>query len=492
MMTKSRAMRIVVWGINYWPEVVGIAPFNRGMCRFLAGRGHQVRMVSTFAYYPAWQKAAKDRRCIFRTEIVDGIPVHRCWHFVPARATTLRRILHELSFGVTSFLRVLSLPRADLYIVVSPPLVLGPLAWTACMLKRSRYVFHVQDLQPDAAVGLGMMKATGVMARILHGMAAQTYRHASVVSGISHSMIEAFAEKGVPAEKRYWFPNWVEERETGRRISEVGGQGEYLSSPQLVATGTAGWRARYGIPEEAFLASYSGNLGRKQGLDVLLDAAEMLLSLEKEADGSNLPVDGDSGCSPKVAQASWVGDWCGMGVPRDSERSRRVAQASQPASSSAGKCPQAPPHVSFVIAGDGVMRTELEARLQKRPLSNVRLLPLLPEADYHEMLAESDVCLITQAKGTGRFFLPSKLLSILEAGRPVVALADDTSELARAVREGGFGEVVPSENAEGLARTLNSLATAPGALTQYGLNGASWVARFEANSVLGQFEARLR
>jgi len=413
-MTKPRAMRIVVWGINYWPEVVGIAPFNRGMCRFVAGRGHQVRIVSTFAYYPAWRKEAKDRFRIFRTDLVDGIPVHRCWHYVPAQATTLRRILHELSFGITSFLRVLSLPRADLYIVVSPPLILGPLARAACMLKRSRYVFHVQDLQPDAAVGLGMMKAGGFMARILHRMAGRTYRNAVLVSGISHSMIDAFAEKGVPAEKRYWFPNWIEGGQSDRRTTE-----------------TADWRARYGIPNEAFLASYSGNLGRKQGLDVLFDAAEMLVTPE------NVPV-------------------------------------------------------VFVIAGDGVMRLELETRLKRRPLPNVRLLPLLSEPDYQAMLSSADVCLITQARGTGRFFLPSKLLSALVAGRPVVAVADETSELARAVRAGNFGVVVQPEAPGAVVSTISDLATRPAKLIEFGLNGRRWVAQFDAATVLGRFEERLR
>ena len=190
-MAKPCPMLIVLWGINYSPEVTGIAPFNRGMCRFLAARGHQVSMVAGFAYYPVWRKAVGDRRRLFRTDVVEDIPVHRCWQYVPARATALRRILHELSFGAVSFLRVLSLPRADLYIVVSPPLILGPLAWLACWLKRSRYVFHVQDLQPDAAVGLGMMKENGILTQALHRMAAQAYRHASMVSGISPAMMRA-------------------------------------------------------------------------------------------------------------------------------------------------------------------------------------------------------------------------------------------------------------------------------------------------------------
>ena len=459
---------ITVWGINYAPESIGIAPFNRGLCRYFLLRGYTVRMVSTFAYYPSWRKSPSDRHRLFRTDHVDGVPVDRCWHYVPERVTTLRRVVHELSFGVTSLLRILSRPRSDIYVVVGPPLLLGPLAWLTCVLKRSRYVFHVQDLQPDAALALGMMKE-GTLANVLRTAARFTYRRAAFVSGISQSMLDVFAAYGVPAERRYRFPNWVENPEAavatppeviGRaslrssRTVEAGASGlpgrDFSAGRESVADGGSApaavaarggmpasqvdWRTRYAVPHDAFVASYSGNLGKKQGLDVLIDVARLL---EVE--------------------------------PARNARPIRI-----------------------VIAGDGAARAGLEAKLRANPPGNLKLLPLLPDDDYRTLLATSGICLIVQAKGAGSFCFPSKLLSTVAAGRPVLAVAEETSELALAVREGQFGLVVDPDRPAAAAAALREWVERPEEIEKLGQNGLRWVRQFEYHAVLEKFEARLR
>ena len=251
-------MRILVWGINYAPEVTGIAPCNVALCEHLRAAGHDARMLTTFAYYPEWKKAAGDRGRLYRTDVLSGVPVHRCWHYVPARVSALKRIVHEGTFVLTSFLRALALGRFDVMVVVSPPLLLGAAAWVLGKIKRAPFVFHVQDLQPDAAVGLGMLKPNA-FTRALYRLEAFAYAKAARVSGISQGMLRAFAAKGVPVEKRVYFPNGV----------RTSGQKETLAP-------TGRWRERHGFAEDDFLAVYSGNLGVKQGLDILPEAARQL------------------------------------------------------------------------------------------------------------------------------------------------------------------------------------------------------------------------
>jgi colanic acid biosynthesis glycosyl transferase WcaI len=219
-------------------------------------------MVTTFAYYPAWRKRPEDRGTLFRTDRIEDVPVNRCWHFVPARVSAWKRIVHEATFVFTSTIRVLSLKRPDVYIVVSPPLLLGIAAWLAGRLKRAPFIFHVQDLQPDAAVGLGMLKA-GLFTRVLYRLEAFAYSHATRVSGISEEIVNAFHRKAVPEQKLILFPNSI----------PLPNQADIPQS--------GGFRKKHGFSPGDFLAVYAGNLGVKQNLNLLLDTAE-LLRMDKE------------------------------------------------------------------------------------------------------------------------------------------------------------------------------------------------------------------
>ena len=108
----------------------------------------------------------------------------------------------------TSTWRALWTEKPEVYFVVSPSLFLGIGAFVASRLKRRPFVFHVQDLQPDAALGLGMIKP-GLSVKMLYALEKWSYGRAALVSGISCGMIEAYRRKGVPEEKIYLFPNWI-------------------------------------------------------------------------------------------------------------------------------------------------------------------------------------------------------------------------------------------------------------------------------------------
>ncbi|MBK8475387.1 MAG: WcaI family glycosyltransferase [Opitutaceae bacterium] len=410
-------MRLILWGINYAPEPTGIAPFNTGLAEWLAARGHEVEMVTSFPYYATWRKQPQDRGRLYRTERRGGVTVRRCWHYVPARVTALRRMFHETSFLATSLLRLLTLRRPAVLVVVSPPLPSGVPAWLLAGLWRRPYVFHVQDLQPDAAVGLGMLQP-GRFTRLLYALERVAYGKAAAVSGISSGMLAAFRTKGVGEARRVFFPNWVGDVLPGP------------AGPAERAAARAGFTTRHRLPADRPLLVYSGNVGMKQGLGVLVEAAAV--------DGAGSPA------------------------------------------------------LQWIVAGDGAGREALVRQAEQRGGAAMRFLPLQPEDAFVEMLVAADVCVITQQRGTGQFFFPSKLLTVLGRAKPVLAVADADSELAHAVREGGFGLVAPPDDPAAVAAAARAMIQAgPEALAEWGRRGVEWVSQYRRTSVLEEFERRL-
>jgi colanic acid biosynthesis glycosyl transferase WcaI len=397
-------MRVIVWGINYAPEFTGIAPHNVALCEFLHARGHDAEMVTTFSYYPTWRKRPEDRGKLYRTDEINGVRVHRCWHFVPERVSALKRILHEATFILTSTLRVLTLPRADVYVNVSPPLLLGAAGWFVGKIKRAPFVFHVQDMQPDAAVGLGMLRA-GWFTRALYALESFAYRNAARVSGITNGMLAKFRRKGVPDEKLVYFPNAIALTSNG------------------VVTDRGEFRRKNALPTEKFLAVYAGNLGVKQGLDQLIEAARLM----------------------------------------NNDR------------------------VHIVICGDGAQRDVLAEEIRTLQRPNISMLPLQQGTDYTSLLDDADLCFITQQSGSGNSFFPSKLLGLLAQSKPVITVADPESELAEAVVEGGFGVNIAPGRPQEIAEVLDGIASDPERLARYGPSGRIYVQQFEKTHVFEGF-----
>ena len=119
------------------------------------------------------------------------------------------------------------------------------------------------------------------------------------------------------------------------------------------------------------------------------------------------------------------------------------------------------------------------------------MLPLQADAQYREMLVDADTCVITQQRGSGGFFFPSKLLTTLAWEKPVLTVADEESELVRALHAGGFGVNVAPGEPEKLAQALEHLRVNRSRLHDYAKAGRRYVEQFEMERVLGEFTAQL-
>jgi colanic acid biosynthesis glycosyl transferase WcaI len=403
------SLKICIVSINYFPEPTGISVYSTGMAEFLAVQGHSVRMYTSFSYYPAWKKSEADRGRLFAKEVSGGVTVLRNYIYVPQKPTAIRRIIHELSFTISSGLRYLAGPSSDVTVVVAPPLLLGVAFGILARLKRSKLVLHVQDLQPDAAIDLGMLKP-GALTDLLFRIERWGYRLADRVSTISQAMLSRINSKGVPIEKTLLFKNWAND--------------ELIRPMHPNDSLRPEWELG-----NSFVVLYSGNMGVKQGLGMMLDAASRL-------------------------------------------RHRN--------------------DILFLIVGDGGEKDFLVERASREGLVNVRFMPPVAKQDLARLLAAADVSVITQKAGIDDLVLPSKLGNLLSSLRPVITATIEGSELASIIKGSGCGVVIPPEDGIALADAVEMLMKNPPLRCEMATKGRDFaIANLASGVILTRFEQNL-
>jgi colanic acid biosynthesis glycosyl transferase WcaI len=285
-------MRILIYSLNFHPELTGIGKYSGELAEWLAKKNHEVRVITAPPYYPNWKIGDGYKSWVWRFERLSKVSIWRCPVWIPARPSGTKRILHLLSFAFSSIpIALLQIFwRPNVVLVVEPPLFAAPLALFLAKICRSNSILHIQDYEIDAAFELGMLKGVKLKNFVLH-LESALMRNFDVVSTISNSMLSKAKSKKVDSKKLLIFPNWVDV--TAFDIS--------ISDEERLA-----YREHLGIPQDNIIALYSGNMGAKQGLESLAELAIMCNS------NSNLD--------------SVFFVFCGSGVGRDMlfERTRNL------------------------------------------------------------------------------------------------------------------------------------------------------------------------
>lgn len=253
-------MKILVCGINFAPELTGIGKYTGEMAEWLVGQGHDVRVVTAPPYYPEWRVRPEFSRWGYQKDIErrrGELTVYRCPLWVPARPSGLKRIIHLASFALSSLPVMLIQAgwRPDVVWVVEPPLFCAPGALLAARLCGARAWLHVQDFEVDAAFALGLVSSKGLY-RVFGAVERWLMGRFDRVSTISGNMVDRLASKGVSG--GVLFPNWVDTEQI-----------RPLPGPSPL-------RHELGVRDDEIVALYSGNMGRKQGLEIVVDAARRL------------------------------------------------------------------------------------------------------------------------------------------------------------------------------------------------------------------------
>jgi len=368
-------MKLLFLSQLYPPEP---ATMRHQMASEFLARKHEVRAITAFPNFPLGRTYPGYRQRPWARDMVSNVPVVRLPIFPDHGRSAIRRAFCYLSFAFTaSVLGPFFSGKPDVIWAYQPPLTIGiPALWLS-WLRRCPLVYEIQDSWPETLASTGMTSSAFVF-RVLHAFARLVFRRSTAIIVPSPGMKKNLLAKGVPDSKVHVIPNWADEL-IYRPVPR---------DPQLA--NTHGLAGRFNIV-------FAGNLGAAQGLETVLDAAELL--------ANNLDI-------------------------------------------------------QFVLIGGGLERKKLETEASERGLANVRFIEQQPAASMPGFFALADVLLVhLKQDPLFEIMIPAKTQSYLACGRPILmAVAGDASTLINKI---GAGLTCASEDPEELADAVHALFEMP-------------------------------
>lgn len=401
-------MNILVLCPHFAPDVAPTGEVMTAIAGELAALGHRLHLVTALPWYLHHRIEDGWGGRVVRVEKLPWGQISRVHPFPTDKTNIPARALAFAGFtALSGLVGLLSRAKPDVVLAMSPPLTLGPAAWLIAKARRAPFVFNVQDIFPDVAVELGVLRNHNVI-RAAQQMERFIYRRADAVTVLSADLADNVGQKlgappGTPPAKVRIIPNFVD------------------TSFVAVADRDNGYRQEYGLSGRT-VVMYAGNVGLSQSLDLVLYAA------------------------------------------------RELAESH--------------PEVVFVINGGGSAKADLQARAAG--LANVRFIGLQPKERLPEVLAAADLHLVPLRKGLARSSVPSKLYSILAAGRPVLAAVDEGTEVARTIERARCGIAVPPDAPVPFTAALVTLLGDRARLVALGESGRRFVESWASPAAIGK------
>lgn len=247
---------------QYYPPETG-APQNRlhSLAQYLKKNGWPVNVVTALPNYPKNEIFNGYKRRLSLNEKIDEVSVFRAWIFVTKSRNIFFRILNYFSFVITSFMKLLWLPKTDYILCESPPLFLGITAVVIAKIKGAKLIFNVSDLWPESAEKLNIVTNKWILG-FAYRLEAWIYRNADMISGQTKGIVSNIQSR-FHRKEVIWFPNGVD-------LDFINHEKDKFP---------ANWRKELSIQEGDFVLLYAGIIGHAQGLEVILKAAETLKDL---------------------------------------------------------------------------------------------------------------------------------------------------------------------------------------------------------------------
>lgn len=359
---------------QYFPPETGAAQVRlKELAKGLQRQGHEVVVVTAFPNHPSGVIPPEYRGRWSMKDEVEGLPVYRTWVYPVQRGRFWKRLLNYFSFTFSSLWGILKAGPCDVLFVESPPLFLGMTAVLGSWIKRARLVFNVSDLWPESAVALGLV-TNKTMIRMTEGLETWLYNRSWKLSAVTVGIRDTWIKRGIPADKIAFLPNGVN-LELFRPLPP-----------------DQEFKEKLGL-QDKFVLVYTGTMGYAQGLESVLEAANLLRSESQ---------------------------------------------------------------YQFLFLGDGTEKPKLEEMAQEMKLPNVQFLGFQPVTDmprYMSLAAGSIIPLKKLKLFEGA--RPSKMFPAMGCAVPVIYSGE--GEAVELIREAGAGLTVEPENSQEMAQAIRSL-----------------------------------
>ncbi len=404
---------IVFLSYFFTPDGLSTAVLMSQLAQDLQAQGNQLTVITTTPHYNLEEEAlgAQPLRPLWgrwlQESELDGMRVLHV-QVAPKGSRLWLRALDYIRYHLLGLVAGCFLVKdPDVLFVPSPPLTIGIHAWLLGMWHRIPFVYNVQEIYPDVAVKLGMLRNRSVI-RLMERMEIFIYRRATKISVISEWFRRALASKDVQSEKLTVIPNFVD-----TEFVQPGERRNSLSD-------------RLGL-DGKFTVLYAGNIGLTQGFEFVMDTAQAL-----------------------------------------DDR----------------------PEIHFLIIGGGARFEWVREQIAVRNLHNMTLLSYQPRSLVPQIYAAADLCLVPMKKGMAQDTFPSKIYTIMAAGRPTLASADEDSELAWVVQQADCGWHVPPDDAPALVQAIIAARQQQNLSQEKGDAGRRYVTKYHSRSaVAAQYQA---
>ncbi len=406
-------MRILILTQFYWPEI-RTAPMNlAALAEDLQDRGNDVTVITGFPNHPFGRIYEGYRIKLWQWNNVRGVKVLRLPLFPDHSLSLIQRAVNYSSFALSATLMGSLLTqrlKADVIFVYLPPLTIGMPAAFLSRLHHAHIVYWMTDLWPENLIAAGVQLKPFIYNFIRH-IENWVYNQGKVICVNSPGLIDNLMDKGVNRKKIDVVPDWADEN---------------IFFPTKYDEELA---RQFGLSGK-FNVIYGGNLGKVQGLEVVVEAAQSLQDLED---------------------------------------------------------------VQFVFIGDGTESEKLKKMVFECTLRNVIFIPRQPPEQIRRFFALADVLLVhLKREPVFEMQIPSKIIAYLACGRPILSAVHGVA--AKIVQDASAGVSCPSEDSLALSTQVRYLYEMPRSeLEKMGQNGRqAYLAKYTRKIQVSRVESILK